>query len=232
MILAALLDMIVLPIPYNWVDRAWQISFTTQVVDRGIIPLLGLALLMTGLWFEGGSAGKAKGLNRSKGLKTSALVLACVLGLFYILIFPLHLNNVRLDSRQTQEQISQEATQAEAQLDSRLNAEVGQQQGQISQLLANPQQLAQALQSGQVTQEQAALLEEFRDDPAALDQFLEERAGQLRTQLQTEIGMRREEATSRAKTEALKSGLRIGLSSLLLAIGYIVVGWTGLKTAK
>ncbi len=44
-----------------------------------------------------------------------------------------------------------------------------------------------------------------------------------------QIRQRRDEAEKQAKDNAWKSGLRIGISSLLLSIGYIIIGWTGLR---
>ncbi len=229
MILASLLDMIILPIPYQVLERGWQIQFVSQVVDRGIIPMIGIALLLTGSWFEGSSSNAEKESSTWASPKAWALILSCILGAFYLVLFPLHLNNVRLGTQQTLQQIDQEATQAEQQLGTRLTTEVGQQRGQILSLLENPDQLNQALQSGQVSEDQATLLQQFQQDPDSLDQFLQQRAGELQTQFQTQIRIRQEEAQQTARTEGLKSGLRIGLSSLLLAIGYIVIGWTGLK---
>lgn len=227
--LAALLDILVLPIPYQPLDRQWQISFVTQVVDRGIVPLVGLALILTSYWLDG----LVSNANRRGGvfdLRFWALLLASLLGLFYVLAIPLHLNNVRVVNREALTRIETEATQAESQLGSRLDQEVQQQRAQINQLLSNEELLNQAVQAGQVTQEQASLIQQFQDDPNALDQFINQRVEQLQTQFQTEIGVRREEAQSRARNDSLKLGLRIGLGSLLLAIAYIFIGWTGLRS--
>jgi hypothetical protein len=231
MILASLLDMIILPMPYNFSgdgSTQWLLSFTTQVVDRGIIPMIGIALLLAGSWVTS-DVGTVSQKKSWQSLQFWALVLSCLLGLLYLLIFPLHLNNVRIDSQQSLAQITQEADQAQTELGTRLNAEVQQQRQQIVQLLENEELLEQAIASGQVPEQQAELLRGFRDDPAALDQYIEQRVGELRTQFETEIGTRREEALRAARTEALKSGLRIGISSLLLAIGYIIIGWSGLR---
>ncbi|MGL6139751.1 MAG: HpsJ family protein, partial [Planktothrix sp.] len=54
-------------------------------------------------------------------------------------------------------------------------------------------------------------------------------ADNLPTQLSTQIRDRKQELETQAKTQSLKSSLRTGISSLLLAIGYITLGWTGLK---
>ena len=232
MILASLLDMIILPMPYKFSgdgSTQWLLGFTTQIVDRGIIPMIGIALLLLGFWVSSDLGAAPQKQKSWQSLQFWTLVLSCILGLLYLLIFPLHLNNVRIDSQQSLEQITQEANQAQSQLNAEVNAEVQQQRQQIVQLLENEELLEQAIASGQVPEEQAGLLRQFRDDPAALDQYIEQRVGELRTQFETEIGSRREDALSNARTEALKSGLRIGISSLLLAIGYIIIGFSGLR---
>jgi hypothetical protein len=228
-IIAALLDIVILPMPYNPLDRQWQIAFVTQVVDRGIVPLVGLALLFTGYWIDSlvGNLAKRK---LWFDMRFWALLLASLMGLFYLMAIVLHVNNVFVARGQALERISQDAAQAETQLETRLSQEVQQQREQIDVLVGNPEIFEQALQSGQVSQEQAALLEQFRDDPEALEQFLDNRVSELETQVQTEIGLRREQAEQEARMDALKSAIRVGGGSFLLAVGYIAVGWTGLKT--
>lgn len=228
-ILLALLDVIVLPIPFQVHERVWQINFATQVVDRGIVPLVGISLLLLGSWIDNIAGLRAGDRKSWTDLGFLGLVLASILGFLFILIFFVHLNNVRINNEQVLTRINEEAAQAETQLDNRLQLEVGQQRQQLEQLLANPGQLDQVLESGQLPEDQATRLREFQQNPQALDQFVEQRTGELRQQFQTEIGLRREQATSTAKAESLKSGLRIGLGSLLLAIGYIVVSWFGLR---
>lgn len=227
-ILAAMIDIFVLPIPYQLLERQWQVAFVTQSVDRGVVPMVGLALLFTGFWVSS-LINPPEPRKAVADLKFWILILSSLLGLFYLLALPLHLNNLRVVSNQALEQIQQEATQAETQLDTQLNQEVGQQREQITQLLGNEELFEQALQSGQVTQDQAQLLEQFRQDPAALDEFISQRVEELQTQYQTEIGMRREGAIRQARLEAIKSSIRIGIGSFLLAVGYILIGWTGLR---
>lgn len=230
-ILAALLDMIILSIPFQPLDAQWRVTFVTQLVDRGVVPLVGLALLLTGYWFDTNRSVAPKPRKNWTDPRFGVLILASVLGFLYLVLFPFHLNNVRLLHAQAVEQVNQQSTQAENQLEGRLNQEVAQQRAQIGQLLENPALIDQAAQANQITQEQATLLRQFEQNPQALDQFLGQRVEELRTQLQTQIAVRREEALQSARTEALKSGLRIGVSSLLLAIGFIVIGWSGLKNS-
>lgn len=229
--LAALLDMFVLPLPYQFLDRSWQISLVTAWVERGIVPLVGIVLFLVGFAIDGGLGNEKKPVWQDP--RFWAFVLASVLGLLYVLMFPFHLNNVRLANQSAIEQVNQQATQAETELNDQVNKEVESRRQQINQLVtASDSQLAQLVEAGQLTQEQAAVIKEFKANPSAVEPFLKQQEGELRTQVQTEIGVRKQNAQASRKTEDLKSGLRIGLSSLLLAVGFITVGWTGLRNLR
>jgi Skp family chaperone for outer membrane proteins len=224
-IISALLDYLVLIIPPNFANPQWQLATTTQLVDRGIVPLVGIALILTGFWIDSSVGRSRLPQSLATDLRFWVCALASLLGLMYLLLALFHVNAVRLNSRTALEQVSSEASQASSQLEQQLSSELNQQQNQLGALLQNDALLSQAIQSGQLPQE----IEQFRDDPEGLTQFLQQRADQTRQEIQTQIGTRREEAERRVRTEAWKSGIRVSISSLLLAVGYIIIGWSGLK---
>ena len=223
MILSSLLDYIVLLFPFNPTDKAWQLNTTAQLVDRGIIPLVGIALLITGYWISTRDNNPASG-QPWQDLRFWALLLSSFLGLMFLLLVPLHLSNINTQKELALQQISQGASQAEAQLQAQLQ--------QVEALAKNQQrlnELDQAIKSGQVQGEQLARLtairdqlQKFKQDPKALNQQLET--------LQTQIRSRKLDAEKKANEQATKLGIRTGLSSLLLALGYIALGWTGLRS--
>lgn len=228
--LSALVDMFILPIPYQFGERAWQLAWTTQIVDRGLVPVVGLALLFASYWVEN-SAGIGQG-DRPLWLTLRfwAAILASVLGLLYVIVFPLHLNNVRLNNADVQERLVQEAETAEGQVQQQLLAQVQQRRAQIGQLLQAPdEQLDLAVNQNLLTAEDADRIREFRENPETIDPFLQEQAQASLAQEQTQIQENRETASQAARMDSLKSGLRVGLNSLLLAIGYIIIGWFGLR---
>ncbi|MGQ4650183.1 hormogonium polysaccharide biosynthesis protein HpsJ [Lyngbya aestuarii] len=240
MIVSALLEYIILAIPSPGVDlkdptlwRQWQLEFTTQIVDRGIIPMVGVALLLTGYWVANNFGGSRTEPNASGGyLKTGVLLLSSFLGLIFLLLVPLHFNNVRVQANQRLQQIEQQATQQETQLDAQAKqlgtlVKAPEQIEQVEQRI--DQQLQQAIESGQVPPQQIAQAEAFKkqlqaikENPEALNQQVEARQTQIRTS--------KLEEEKRVTTNLWKSGIRTGLSSLFLAIGYIVIGWTGLRS--
>lgn len=224
-IFSALLDYLILLIPPNVTNTQWQLTTITQLVDRGIVPLVGMALLLTGLWVDSrvGRTAIAKGLFTDLRFWVSAL--ASLLGLMYLLLSILHLSAVYLSSQTALEQVNAEASQAATQLEQQISAQLSQQRPQLEAVLQNEELLNQAIQSGQLPQD----FQQYRDNPEGLNQFLQQQVEQNRQQIQTEIGTRRTEAERRVKIEAWKSALRTSITSLLLAAGYTLIGWTGLR---
>ncbi|MFH7025633.1 MAG: HpsJ family protein [Heteroscytonema crispum UTEX LB 1556] len=244
LMLSFLLDFLILMFPFQPTDRGWQIDLATALVDRGIVPMVGLGMLFAGYWIGSTEAG-----DRSQGidLRVPSLILSSILGLMFLLIFPLHLNNVRQASTQAVSRITQEADQAENQLKgqlTQLQAQLGNEQvkaqlekqktqvkAQFTELLKDEQKYKQALENPQLPAAQKELLKKFKANPQELDKFIAQQSDPqgLANERLNLIRQRKEEAEKQAKQSAWKSGVRIGMSSLLLSIGYIIIGWTGLR---
>ena len=242
LILSALLDCIVLSLPgesSDLLNRGWQLAAATQIVDRGIIPLIGIALLMTGFWVDSSSGVSIERRKVWLDLRFWALLISSLLGLVYLFLVPLHLNNTRLELKDALAQVDQEAGQAEGQLEAQIKSDQfkaqveqlkSQRRTQIAALLQDDGKLQQALQSPDVPKELKAVLQESKKDPKALDKFLEQQAQELPTQARKEIRTRKQQKEKELRTRSRNSSLQTGISSLLLAIGYITVGWTGLRS--
>ncbi|MEH2310360.1 MAG: HpsJ family protein [Nostoc sp.] len=244
-ILSFFVDFLILLLPFQPTDRVWQINLATALVDRGIVPLVGLGLLFAAYWID--SADTTSDRPQGIDLRFPALILSSILGLMFLLIFPLHLNNVNQAKTQTLNRITQEAEQAETQLNNRLSqlqAQLNTDQGkaqleqlrnqtkaQFSEILKDDQKYKQALESSQIPANIKELLKKAKTDPQVLDKAIEQQTDlqTLRNQQLSQVRQRRDEAEQQAKDAAWKSGLRIGISSLLLSIGYIIIGWTGLR---
>ena len=238
MILSFLLDTITLLIPstppFSPLDKGWQLSVMTQLVERGFIPLLGMGFLFAGSWIE--TQGGAAGSQLWEYVKLAALILSGILGLAFLLIAPLHINNVQQTSGQALERIEREASQAENQLNSdNFKAQVQQRQTQIrtqiSDLLKDDQRLNQALNSGQVPDQLKTVLQQSKDNPKVLEDFLNQQAKDFSNQTLTQVRERKKQLQQQARLGAFKSQLQIGASSLLLAVGYFIITATGLRGA-
>lgn len=229
LILAFLVDFFILLLPFQPTDRLWQINLATVVVERGIVPLVGIGMLFMSYSLD--SFSESDRPRVSLDLRFPVLVFASVLGLIYLLIFPLHLNNVRQASVQNIEQIRQDAEQAESQLQNQLEQLRQQARNQLNQLLRNEEAFQQALNNPQLPPAQKEQLQKFKEDPAELERFIQQQTDPQAqaTQRVTQIRQRREQAEKQARENAWRSGMRIGVNSLLLAIGYIIIGWTGLR---
>ena len=125
MILSSMLDFIVLSIPSqieNIYNTTWQIGLTTQIVDRGIIPMIGMTLLFTGYWIGNNYGLRDNSISSILDLRFWALLLASLLGLVYLLLFPIHFNNIRIVQGQSIKQIEQRSEQRETQLQNQIDS--------------------------------------------------------------------------------------------------------------
>jgi hypothetical protein len=236
LILSSLLDYITLAIPPQLLDSQWQFDFTTQIVDRGIIPMVGIAFILMGYSID---TSMANASNKSGiDLRMPTFILSSILGLVFLLLVPLHLSNLHQVNSNVLTQIEQKADQAENNIKSQYD--------QLNTLIKDPQRLQQleaqiskinsAISSGQyqgqsLNAEQIQRLEEQKKQLENLRELAKNPdsvEGRL-SELQTQLRDQKLEQEGRAKTDALKQGFRTGLSSLMLAIGYIAIGWLGLK---
>ena len=236
LILSSLLDYLTLAIPFEPLRAEWQISFTGQVVDRGIVPMVGIAFLLVSYWIEtsAGSTNKKPTFD----VRLPVFILASLMGLIFLLLVPLHINNLREAQSTAISQINQGAGEAENRIKTQfdqLNV-LAQDPQRLQQLNNRIQEIDTAINSGQVqgqrlnpeqlqnlnqTKQQLQNFRELAQNPEALEARL--------TELQTQLRDQKTARENRAKTEALKQGIRTGLSSLMLAVGYIAIGWLGLK---
>ncbi|MGA7934094.1 MAG: HpsJ family protein [Kovacikia sp.] len=214
-----LIDLIVYLITADFQNSQWVLNLTTQLVDRGFIPLVGLAILFTGFWVESTSEPTAEG--NSRGLRLTVLWLASVLGLAFLLIAPWHFNTTRLAADEQIKKAEENAVKQQTQLD----AQVQQLKAQVD---AQASAADQAIKAGQLEGEQLAQakqIQKLKSDPKAL----EAQIAPARDQKKKEIQDQKQQVIDQTRKGALQTGLRICLNSLLLALGYAIIGWTGLR---
>lgn len=247
LILSFLLDFVILAFPAGDRDALWQIGFVTATTDRGITPLIGLAFLLVGYWFDRSSNDTLTKPPLWLSLKFWALLLSSLLGLLFLVMIPLHITNVNAESTKAVERIEQNSLQEEAKLQTELNqlqaqlgdanvrakldAEKTRVKTQVTALLQNEQQFNQAINSDRTPEAEKKLLRQFKANPKALEDYLAEQSdpvalGSKRlAQLQTQ----KQQLTNQAKQEALQSSIRMTTRSLLIAIAYIFIGAMGLR---
>lgn len=230
LILSALVDYFVLLIPPDFSNRAQQVNLASQLVDRGIVPLVGITFLLLGGWIQTEVEGGRKG-GITNAARLGSMGLAGLLSLLFLMIVPLHFNNVRVQKNTSLEGINEQATRAQGELSQAVDNQLQQERNRIQALLQNEQLLQDAIASGQLQGEQVALLQQFQAQPDSVEAYLQEEAEKETERLSTEITTRKEQATQEANRGAWKASSRTVLSSLLLTIAYALLGWTGLKSS-
>ncbi|HEY9832231.1 MAG TPA: HpsJ family protein [Stenomitos sp.] len=234
MIVSSLVDYIFLAIPLNAGQRAWQLAYVGQLVDRGILPMVGIAFLLLGYWLESSMGAPAsEGRSLVQDLRFWALLLSSLLGLVFLLLLPLHINNVVQQSDAEIKQLNDRVTLAQSQIEGRAQ--------QIAALVKDPKGLAQlkqqlteldqALESGRVPAEQQPQAKAYRQLLQTITQNPTKAISQEVDAAKAKITKEKQDLENQTRTGAMKSALRTGLSSLLLAIGYITIGWSGLRNS-
>lgn len=221
----SVVNIVLLFFPLKLGDVEWQVQFTSQMVEQGIIPVLAIALMFCAYGLED-LAGVSADDTQSKfnSLKFWVYLISAILGVIYLLLIPVHVSSVSAASNQTIEQANKEAEQAKKQVSEQLQL----QQTQMTDLLQNNQKLEEYVASQQLTQEELERLEQFKKNPDALKL----QATALNEQFKRDIEERRRQTETKSKQGSFKSNVRIGLTSLLLASCYLTIGWSGLREGK
>ena len=237
-IISFLLDGFILPLPYQFSQSQWQVGFVTTFVDRGIVPLLGIVLVLIAYWIDANNRDVITRKSRFE-LRWPLFVFSTLLGLVFLLMIPVHINNINQIKNNALTQIEQGVDQGEGQIQAFL--------AQLNTLSQNPQLLEQQIsqrnqvietgrfQGQPISTEQLQTLRQQRDQltnlrdlskkPKEFKQGLDDIKNRLQTQLQD----RQKQAESQANLEALKQWLRIGIQSMLLSICYSLIGWLGIR---
>ena len=123
LIVSSIIDYLILPVPYKPLDLQWRIALVPQLVDRGIFPMIGIALLFAGSWIRSTSTNSSSApSNKFLDIHFWSLVLSSILGFVFLAMGILHLVDVGRAKSQTLGQINQQAQQAEPSLARRLTS--------------------------------------------------------------------------------------------------------------
>ncbi|MDB9418481.1 HpsJ family protein [Microcystis aeruginosa] len=237
-IISFLLDAFILPMPYRFNQSQWQVGFVTTFVDRGIVPLLGIVLVLLAYWIDSNNKDVIPRKSRFE-FRWPLFIFSTLLGLVFLLMIPIHINNTNQIKNNALTQIEQGVDQGEGQIQAFL--------AQLNTLSQNPQLLEQqisqrnqVIESGSfqgqpISTEQLQSLRQQREqltnlrDLSKKPKEFKQRLDEIKNQLQTQLQDRRKQAESQANLEALKQWLRIGIQSMLLSIGYSLIGWLGIR---
>lgn len=225
----AAIDYLVLLFPLALDDPQWRFLLSSQIVDRGVLPLLGIAIMGLSVWIEQLSQISSKGL-----MKPVIMVASAILTLLFFVVGPMHFIDAGKASASATRQINSRTKQAEEQLEVRLQQE----RAQINAVISDPSQLQDVdkqLASGDLApeeKERLTVIKEqlvlFKEDPNLLEQQQESTRNRALSAIRG-TGL---EESNRAALEFRKSRLRVPLSSLMLAGAFLFVFWTGFTQAR
>ncbi|HEY9654683.1 MAG TPA: HpsJ family protein, partial [Crinalium sp.] len=137
LIVLYLLDCAVVLSSSRFQDSQWLFTTTTQLIDRGFVPMMGFGFLFIGFWVESALEPTIAG-ERSRGLKLGVALLSSLLALLFLLFILLSVNATNAAADDQMKQITQDASRAESQIDGQvqqLSAQIDAQSGQIDQLI-------------------------------------------------------------------------------------------------
>ncbi len=227
LILSSLIDLIFMlwfP-PENLIldgDR-WWLYATSQLVDRGLLPLVGIAFVVAGDWIR--IVSTEDGGDRGNSWRIGTFTLASLLGLIFILIIPFQLMTTNDIKTKDLKKIGEEVTQIEKGIKGNLEQIKSQGKDKIQAQIAA---IDKEIKGGQAQGDRLANLQITKSKLELLisnPQKFEQESNQNLQQLQKQ----KQEQDNKINKRMLQTGVRTSLASLLLAIAYITIGWTGLR---
>jgi uncharacterized protein YlxW (UPF0749 family) len=234
LIVGVLLDYVAAAIPPNFLNSVWLATLISGWVDRGSIPMIGIGILLLGIWVGQVAKQNSTGRETAGGLLIGALILSGLLGVMFLILAPLHFNSSRLASAAQTRSINQEAAKAEA----TLNNLLAQQRERVNSLVSDDEKYAEfqrQIQSAQLPDDQKAQLKQLQEtlrqvraDPKRLDQEVDK----ARTQGLAQIRERQQQAQDKIMADMRRTRLRVALSSVLMAIGYFAIAGSGLSLSR
>ena len=81
LLISSLIDYLFLLIPLELQDQNWQINLTNSLVDRGIVPLIAIALLLIAWWINDNNNEKS-GTN----IRLPVFIISSILGLLFLIL--------------------------------------------------------------------------------------------------------------------------------------------------
>lgn len=235
-IVSSLIDYVTIAVPPQLGNPTWLLGIISGIVDRGIVPMVGMACILIGYWIDAYAQTKPK--SSKLDLRLPTYVLSSILGFVFLACIVLHAINLNQVKETTFQQIQQGQEQGQQQIEAFL--------AQVNSLSQNPQLLTQQIQqrsavieSGQfqgrsLTPQQIDTLRQQRDQLQQLKDLSREpqkfkaRIEEITKNLQTNLVDQRKQAEAQTQSNVWEQAIRIWSSSLMLAIGYSVIGWFGI----
>jgi uncharacterized membrane protein len=221
LIISTIVDIAFTLLPYQINDGRWWNLATAEIVNRGLLPLVGIIFWLIADWIE--SVSKDAGGRRSQTLTKVVTGLAIALGVIFLAIVPFQVFSSNSDRDKLMTINKEEKTQAEA--------SVKQKKAFLSDKTKVQQKIAEldkAVKDGNIQGQDLAKvgaykaeIEKMSKDPAkaeAADMAIINKAQQDKDNIAT--------------AQMWKTGIRAALASLLLSAGYGFIGFNNLRGQK
>jgi uncharacterized protein (UPF0335 family) len=195
--------------------------FLNEFIDRGVIALIGLALVYAGIWinhvFGQAIPNSARDSVVAPWRKPQfwTFVIASVLGLLFLVVIPWHASVSGKLLSKASTQIDQQEVQIKFQI---------QRQQQEIQSIVAAGQIDQVLKQKDLAPDKAALFQELKKDPQAFDKKV--------AQQMLEMTKQKQQALEQAEKAVSLYPFRSELRSLLISFGFITIGWIGLRDIR
>jgi hypothetical protein len=220
LILSSLVDLIFMLCfpPENLIleGNRWWLYATSQLVDRGLLPLVGIAFVVAGDWIK--IVSTEDGGERGNAWRLGTFSLASLLGLIFILIIPFQLITNNDIQSQDLKKISEEATLIQQGIKSNLQQVQALSQDKIKEQIAA---IDKELALGQAQGERLANLQ--------LNKLLLTDPKKFAEKSQQNLQVQKQKREAQVNARMIQTGVRTSLASFLLAVAYITIGWTGLR---
>ncbi len=225
LIISTIVDIAFTLLPYQLGDGKWWFAASAELVNRGLLPLVGIVFWLIADWIE--SVSKETSSRSGNTLAKFINFFALFLGAIFLVIVPFQTITSNSDRDKTLTMSREEGTAMEAKIDKRVKEITGD-KAKMQQVQQQITEMDKAIKSGQVQGEELvrikaskAELEKLTGDP-----------GKIKESAMGDLRRRQKELEGAATANMWKTGIRASLASLLLSAGYSFIGLTGLRGQK
>jgi hypothetical protein len=225
-ILGSLVDFVVLAIPGDFLNGEWTAQLISDWIDRGSVPMLGLALVFISVWLD-----RTVGIDggRSSKLLKPSLILAFLLSVTFFISAPLYFSSSRTASATATRTVNSQAATTERQLDAQLE----ERRALVKAILSDSDR--RAVLDKEVNnptldpaereelQQLKRIVDNVEKDPTLLDKEIEEARKVAKETLDAQLKSFKGQVSGTTQ----QNRIRIILSSVILSLGYFAIGWTG-----
>ncbi|WP_309738441.1 HpsJ family protein [Chamaesiphon sp. OTE_20_metabat_361] len=220
LILSSLIDLVFMLCfpPENLVleGSRWWLYATSQLVDRGLLPLVGIAFVVAGDWIE--IVSTEDGGDRGSMRRIATFSLASLLGLIFVLIIPFQLITTNDFKSQDLKKIGEEVTQIQQGIKGNLQQIDALSKDKVKEQITT---IDREIASGQAQGERLANLQ--------LNKLLLTDPKKFAQKSEQNLQIQRQKRENQVSNRMIQTGVRTSLASVLLAVAYITIGWTGLR---